>query len=166
MKNTGSIYDTVFGEIDATKGMFRKGNVSAGNSYFVNYDKVEKLVTELCETINNKLDNNNSIEEKLNLSFDAHFELVSIHPFYDVNGRTSRLLMNYLQVVFNQPMAIVFKEDKAAYFEALQATRKKEDINIFRDFMYGQYEKYLKAEINKFESGTKGGKNNGYVFLL
>jgi Fic family protein len=119
MKNTGSVYNTVFGEIDATKGMFRKGNVSAGSSYFVNYDKVERLVKELCEKINNKLTNSNSAEEKLNLSFDAHFELVSIHPFYDGNGRTSRLLMNYLQLIFNLPMAIVFKEDKAAYFEAL-----------------------------------------------
>jgi Fic family protein len=166
MKNTGSIYNTVFGELDATKGMFRKGNVSAGNSYFVNYDKVEKLVNELCEKISTKLVNSISFEEKLNLSFDAHFELVSIHPFYDGNGRTSRLLMNYLQLIFNLPMAIVFKEDKAYYFEALQATRKAEDINIFRDFMYGQYVKYLQTEINKFESGTKGGKNGGYGFLL
>lgn len=166
MKNTGSIYNTLFGEIDATKGMFRKGNVSAGNSYFVNYDKVEKLVIELCEKINNKLTNNNSIEEKLNLSFDAHFELVSIHPFYDGNGRTSRLLMNYIQLIFNLPMAIVFKEDKAAYFEALQATRKNEDINIFRDFMYGQYEKYLHAEIDKFENDIKKGNDSGYGFLM
>jgi Fic family protein len=166
MKNTGSIYNTVFGEIDATKGMFRKGNVSAGNSYFVNYDKVEKLVTQLCEKVNNRLTNINSFEEKLNLSFDAHFELVSIHPFYDGNGRTSRLMMNYLQLIFNLPMAIVFKEDKAAYFEALQATRKVEDINFFRSFMYGQYEKFLQAEIHKFETGTKGGTNGRYGFLM
>ncbi len=166
MKNTGSIYNTIFGEIDVTKGKFRKGNVSAGNSYFVNYDKVEKLVTGLCEKINNKLDNNNSIEEKLNLSFDAHFELVSIHPFYDGNGRTSSLLMNYLQVFFNLPMAIVFKEDKAAYFEALQATRKKEDINIFRDFMYAQYEKYLHKEITAYEEMLNNKKDTHYRFLI
>jgi Fic family protein len=166
MKNTGSIYSTVFGEIDATKGMFRKENVSAGNSYFVNYDKVEKLVINLCEKVNNKFANINSVEEKLNLSFDAHFELVSIHPFYDGNGRTSRLLMNYLQLIFNLPMAIVFKEDKAAYFEALQATRNNEDINIFRGFMYGQYVKYLQAEINKFKNAMKGGKDGGMGFCF
>jgi Fic family protein len=165
LKNTGSVYNTVFGEIDATKGMFRKGNVSAGNSYFVNYDKVEKLVNELCEKINIKLASINSIEEKLQLSFDAHFELITIHPFYDGNGRMSRLLMNYIQLLFNLPMAIVFKEDKAAYFEALQTTRKEEDITIFRNFMVGQYEKYLQTEIDKFENGIKGGKNS-YGFLI
>lgn len=43
MKQTGSTYQTVFGELDASKGVFRKGNVSAGNTYFVSYDKVENL---------------------------------------------------------------------------------------------------------------------------
>ncbi|MEO6328537.1 MAG: Fic family protein [Ginsengibacter sp.] len=51
--------------------------------------------------------------EELNTSIDAHFDLVTLHPFYDGNGRTSRLLMNYLQLQANLPMAIVFKEDKA-----------------------------------------------------
>jgi Fic family protein len=32
MKGTGNIYHTVFGDIDASRGMFRKGNVSAGGS--------------------------------------------------------------------------------------------------------------------------------------
>ncbi len=166
INNTGNVYQTIFGEIDASKGMYRKGNVSAGNSYFVNYDKVERLVKELCEKVNEKLKDAQSIEAKLNLSFDVHFELVTIHPFYDGNGRTSRLLMNYIQLIFSLPMAIVFKEDKAAYFEALQATRKAADINIFRDFMYWQYQKYLQAEIYKFENGTMGGKNGGYGFLI
>lgn len=37
MKQTGSIYQTVFGELNAATGVFRKGNVSAGSSYFVVY---------------------------------------------------------------------------------------------------------------------------------
>jgi Fic family protein len=146
LKNTGSIYNTVFGEIDATKGMFRKGNVSAGNSYFVNYDKVEKLVNELCEKVNSKLATVNSVEEKINLSFDAHFELITIHPFYDGNGRTSRLLMNYIQLLFNLPMAIVFKEDKSVYFEALQTTRKEEDINILEILWLGSMKNIYKQK--------------------
>ena len=49
MKQTGNIYNTVFGDLDSAKGVFRKGNVSAGNSYFVGYDKVEALVKKLCD---------------------------------------------------------------------------------------------------------------------
>jgi Fic family protein len=166
MKQTGSIYQTVFGALDAAKGVFRKGNVSAGKTYFVSYDKVEGLVKKLCDSIESKLPIVKTTIEKLNLSFDAHFDLVTIHPFYDGNGRTSRLLMNYLQLLFGLPMSIVFKEDKAAYFEALQQTRLKEDLTIFRSFMYGQYEKYLLLEIEKFESINKKGTGTGYSFVF
>ena len=167
MKQTGSIYQTVFGELDAGKGIFRKGNVSAGSTYFVGYQKVEGLVTKLCVNINQKVSTVSSVIEKLNCSFDAHFDLVTIHPFYDGNGRTSRLLMNYLQLYFNLPLSIVFKEDKAAYFEALQQTRKEENITIFRKFMFAQYAKYLQQEIKKFEQLDKEGtKGKGYSFVF
>lgn len=167
MKQTGSIYQTVFGELDATKGVFRKGNVSAGNTYFVGYEKVEPLVTKLCNGINEKIVGAKTVTEKLHICFDAHFDLVTIHPFYDGNGRTSRLLMNYLELYFSLPPGIVFKEDKAAYFEALQQTRKEEDINIFRTFMFIQYAKYLQQEIDKFEELEKQpGKGKGYSFVF
>ncbi len=165
MKQTGSIYNTVFGEIDGSKGMFRKGNVSAGNTYFVNYDKVESLVKELCEKINTRI-KDTSVIEQLNTSIDAHFDLVTIHPFYDGNGRTSRLLMNYVQLHAGLPIAIVFKEDKAEYFEALEKTRQQESIEIFRNFMYDQYAKYLQQEITKYEKLQKPDTNKGKGYSL
>lgn len=99
------------------------------------------------------------------LMVQAHYH--ALHPFYDGNGRTARLFMNYLQLYFNLPLSIVFKEDKAAYFEALQQTRKEEDITIFRTFMFAQYAKYLQPEIDKFEKLDKTGeKGKGYSFVF
>lgn len=166
MKQTGTVYQTVFGELDSSKGVFRKGNVSAGNSYFVNYDKVPNLVKTLCEKIEKA--EKKTILEQLKLSFDAHFDLVSIHPFYDGNGRTSRLLMNYLQLLFHLPMAIVFKEDKAEYFDALIQTRKEKGLKKFRDFMNSQYEKYLNFEIAKAMdlNNNKKDKGSNYSFVF
>jgi Fic family protein len=83
----------------------------------------------------------------LELSFAAHFDLVTIHPFYDGNGRTSRLLMNYIQAYYKLPLAIVYKEDRAEYFQALTQSRKKEDTGVFLKFMKGQYKKLLSTEI-------------------
>lgn len=77
MKNTGSIYNTVFGEIEASKGMFRKGNVSAGGSYFPSYDKVIPYTTELVKRLDENLPKVQGDEEQLKLSFSAHFDLVS-----------------------------------------------------------------------------------------
>jgi len=166
MKSTGGIYNTILGEVDASKGMFRKGNVTAGVSYFPNYDKVEKLTDELTKFINAKMNDNLTIDEKLYLSFDAHFNLVSIHPFYDGNGRTSRLLMNYIQAFYDLPLAIVNSEDKQEYIQALIDTRKEDNIQIFRDFMRNQYERYLLNEIKKFEDGFSSNSNKGFSFLF
>jgi Fic family protein len=155
MKSTGNIYQTVFGEIDSGKGMWRKGNVRAGNTYFVSFDKVEILVKNLCKETTEKIQTAQTVYEQLVLSFKSHFALVSIHPFYDGNGRTSRLLMNYIQLFFNLPMGIVFAEDKADYFEALEKSRKKEDVQFFIAFMFEQYDKFLQQEIDRFEGMKK-----------
>ncbi|MEO6520709.1 MAG: Fic family protein [Mucilaginibacter sp.] len=167
MKNTGIIYETVFGQIDSTQGAFRKGSVRAGNSYFPSYDKVPTMVEKLIGQIKGDLNNSNSSLDDLNLSFDVHFGLVSIHPFYDGNGRTSRLLMNYIQQLCNLPLGMVFKEDKQDYFEALIKTRENEDISIFRKFMTDQYVKHLSQEIKRYkDSLNPPKKGKGYSFIF
>lgn len=166
IKNTGSIYNTVFGVVDATKGAFRKGNVTAGNTYFPNYDKVESLTKDLTDKINGIMKSNISTAEQLKLSYDAHYSLVSIHPFYDGNGRTARLLMNYIQAYYKLPLAIVHNENKAAYIQALIDTREKEDLNIFRTFMDKEYTELLETEIEKFEEIKDPKRNKGFNFLF
>lgn len=167
MKNTGSVYNTPLGVVDGTKGEFRKGNVSAGNAYFPSYDKVESLTVKLISSINEKANGASTDKDKIELSFAAHFNLVSIHPFYDGNGRTSRLLMNYLQKKFDLPMAIVFKEDKNEYFTALQDARKLNQISPFYAFMYGQYYKFLDLEIEAYKTISQNkGKAKGLSFLF
>ncbi|HEY4061256.1 MAG TPA: Fic family protein [Puia sp.] len=172
MKNTGSIYNTVFGEIDGTRGMFRKGNVSAGGSYFPNYDKVLPYTTDLAKRLDENLPKIQGDEDQLKLSFSAHFDLVSILPFYAGNGSTSRLLMNYIQAYHGLPLAIVFKEDKADYYVALQETRKQEEMQVFYAFMFGQYRKHLEQEIASYtqamsrKTEPKKGKGSGYSLFF
>ena len=166
MKNTGTVYNTMLGNIDSRTGAFRKGNVSAGSSYFPNYDKVERLANELTSALNTTMNTALSVQQQLDLSFDAHFNLVSVHPFYDGNGRTSRLLMNYIQAYYNLPLAIVYSETKADYYEALIATREKEDISIFRQFMSNEYDKLLSHEIEMFKAMDKPKKGKGFSLLF
>lgn len=166
IRSTGSVYNTVFGTIDAKTGTFRKGNVTAGATYFPNFDKVERLTTDMVIKINGVMKDPLSLLDKINLSFDAHFNLVSIHPFYDGNGRTSRLLMNYIQAYYKLPLAIVHNEAKAEYIEALINTRDKDDINIFREFMSNEYALLLKNEIAKFEEMSKPKKGSGFNLLF
>ncbi|MCF8443163.1 MAG: Fic family protein [Saprospiraceae bacterium] len=167
LKSTGAIYRTLYGDIDSSQGVFRKSNVSAGTRFFVHFEKVEKLVIQFCASLNEKISKAKTIEEQLLLSFDAHFDLVTIHPFYDGNGRTARLLMNFIQAYFNLPLAIVFKEEKVAYFEALEKTRKKEDLQYFRSFMLNQYKQHLSKEIDTYQAmNTKPNSGGGYSLVF
>jgi len=145
--NMWETVNTISGTYDTAKGDFRTGTVRAGNRTFPDYKKVPAMVKLLCEKTNAELGKVKTFEEKCNLAFNVHFDFVSIHPFGDGNGRTSRLLMNYIQSWFNLPLPIVFKQDRIKYVEALESARNKENIAIFYRFMYGQYGKFLKSEI-------------------
>jgi len=109
---------------------------------------VFELVTNINETMNKDL----TLIEKINLSFAAHFNLVSIHPFYDGNGRTSRLLMNYIQAIFHLPFSIVHNESKVEYINALVESRESNNINQFYSFITQEYSQLLTSQITKFEA--------------
>jgi Fic family protein len=50
-----------------------------------------------------------------------HSEVARVHPFTDGNGRTSRLLMNLELMMEGFPPAVIRKEDRLRYYEALDA---------------------------------------------
>lgn len=150
MRRTRAFYRTALGDVDASKGEYRKGSVFAGSHTFPSYDKVPRLVNEFTTKL--KEHPISDPQNALLLSFEAHYTLVSIHPFYDGNGRTSRLLMSHIQHGQNLPLAILHVEQKAPYIEALNETRKQEDLQIFQNFMLKNYRDRLENEIKAFKS--------------
>lgn len=62
-------------------------------------------------------------EDKLHaveLAAEAHYRLVTIHPFVDGNGRTARLLMNMILMMRGYPPAIIRKNDRLTYIKSLE----------------------------------------------
>ncbi len=161
MKNSGSKISTIAGDFDSSKGEFRKATVRAGNRTFMDYSKVPNKVKELVTFINSDLEQSRDFLKNSMLAFDVHFQMVSIHPFADGNGRLSRLLMNYVQHYHKHPMTIVFIEHKQDYFQALENTREKEDLKIFQSFMFGQSFKYFNTEIQILTKEQKQSQSNG-----
>ncbi len=167
MKHTGSEISAMGGTFDSSKGEYRKVTVRAGTRTFIDYKKVPERVNLLIEYLNDQITKVNDFNSINELAFDIHFQIVSIHPFADGNGRLSRLLMNYIQAYHNIPLTIVYPEDKQDYFNALESTREKEDISIFRKFMFDQSKKYLINQIQNLTHKQKE-KNNtkGLNFLF
>ena len=53
----------------------------------------------------------------------AHTWLVTVHPFVDGNGRVARLLMNLMLMRHGYPIAIITKEDRLRYYDALELSQ-------------------------------------------
>ncbi len=148
MKNSGSIVHNALGTIDTGNGEIRNFAVRAGTGgYYMAHNKVESALIQLIKDVNKSFIDAKTTMQKHHLAFDLHYNFVTIHPFGDGNGRTSRLLMNFVQMCFGEPLSIVFVEDKVEYIKALMETREKEDISIFRTFMEQQHVKFLENEI-------------------
>lgn len=60
----------------------------------------------------------------------AHTWLVYIHPFIDGNGRVARLIMNLLLMRYGYPIAIITKEDRLRYYDALEISQRA-DLSPF-----------------------------------
>ena len=139
MRRTGSEYSTLAGNFDSSKGEFRLCNVSAGiggRSYLA-YSKVPKAVDDFCKWLNREIANIDKtyIAVCYRLSFEAHFRLVTIHPWVDGNGRTTRLVMNMIQRQLGLVPSIVRKEDKGEYIQSLVDSRENDDSTITQDVM-------------------------------
>ena len=158
MARTGSEYHVIGGDFSAAKGELRKLNVTAGTGgkSYLAYQKVPARLAAFCEELNRrrKAIDPTDVAAVYDLSFWAHFELVTIHPWADGNGRTCRLLMNLLQWEFDVLPTKVLKEDKAEYIQALIDTRESEDLNVFLNCMARHHCQHLQNDIDQFVRST------------
>lgn len=155
MKNTGSVYHTAMGDFSSANGDMRLLNVTAGvggRSYMA-YNKVPLKLKEFCVALNacRQKAVSMSVQQLYEMTFDAHYNLVTIHPWADGNGRMARLLMNWLQFEYGLIPSRIFSDDKEEYIKALVATRENENLSIFRSFMTKTMIAHLLHDIKAYE---------------
>ena len=112
----------------------------------INENQIEKYMNNLFDFINN-YEVNSDIEEFIKSQI-IHFYFVYIHPYFDVNGRTSRTvamwhLLNekaYPYVIFNRAISL----NKRKYNTRLNDVRRRGDMTLFLRYM-------LKEVLKEFE---------------
>ena len=155
MKSTGGIVNTISGNFDTSMGDLRLAQVYVDKKYFPDFSKVPALLKRLIDAVNEKIDIVQG-EEILKLAADIHYNFVNIHPFGDGNGRTARLLMNYIQLYHKEPLIKIFTEDRAEYIASLNETEATMNPEIFRNFICRQQIKFYELELEKFEKSKSG----------
>ena len=79
----------------------------------------------------------------VDLAAEAHYRLVTIHPFIDGNGRTARLLMNLILMCHGYPPAIIRKNERGKYLDALEKAQTGGSHDDYLQLIYRAVDRSL-----------------------
>lgn len=117
--------------------------VAGSATIFPNPTKVPELMEEFAQWLHAASDHSASI------AVEAHYRLVTIHPFADGNGRTARLLLNMILLQDGYPPIIVDNLKRHDYITSLERAQTTADKDEYERFMYeriiASLETYLAA---------------------
>ena len=129
--------------------IYYSNNINFLHDEGINCNEIDKYMNYLFDYINNG-DKFSTMTDYYIKSQIMHFYFVFIHPYFDVNGRTSRtmsmwyLLNNeiYPYIIFNRGINF----DKNTYYKAILETKKFGNITIFLKYMLKTVKKELEKE--------------------
>lgn len=166
-KNVLSVHALVLQKIDREfAGVYRNGGVRIVGANFTppNALRVYDLMQELLSWVNE----NPQDLHPLILATLFHHRFVWIHPFFDGNGRTIRLISNLLIMNHGFPPAIILSSDRKKYYRALnmanngdysklmlivlQATERSLDIYLSNAKNYADQYKPISQIVEEEES--------------
>ena len=117
-------------------GIYRNANIEVKGSKYVPcdyikvYPKMEKYINEV-----------NDMPAGLDKAIEAHLRLHKIHPFFDGNGRTSRIIFNFMLIQNGfVPISIPTKR-RNEYFNALEEYKINKTSEPFKALVMDLLEK-------------------------
>lgn len=127
------VHDELMGNIDFRKG-YRTVDVRVIRSNF------EATPAPYVKTDMNLLlkwyNENKSKLHPLVLASIFHHKFEKIHPFMDGNGRTGRILLNYILMTKNYPPLIIHKATRKEYLDAMRKADKSDLIGFeIKDYL-------------------------------
>lgn len=93
----------------------------------------------------------------------VHAEFVKIHPFIDGNGRTARLILNYILLENGYRPILIQIKDKNVYYNCLEDYSVKGELKPFVNFIGSKVDKELNRYIRIAEQRNKTIKKNNEI---
>lgn len=139
------LHKIILSSIDDTNAGFYRSvrvRISGSQTMLPNPIKVPDLMNDFGKWLVKKDD------DVLLKSIEAHYRLVTIHPFVDGNGRTARLLLNAMLLESGYAPIIIRKIDRRRYLSVLEAYQTKENCEPYYNFMLSALNKSLKMMVD------------------
>lgn len=117
---------------------YRNDNVTIGGFEGVKYENIDAMMDSLFHFVN---DPKSIVEHKLLLPHICHYYMLYVHPYFDYNGRTARMVSFWLNEIFEIVEAPLFmseaiNEYKQEYYRAIINTRNTDnDLTYFLGFI-------------------------------
>lgn len=101
-------------------------------------ERVHKLVDWLNAQRDKIKSNTRGAVHPAELAFRFHLDYLTIHPFYDGNGRTGRILMNLILIAYGFPPVYITDQEKETCYRYLADIQGYGgDPDLYLDFMAG-----------------------------
>jgi Fic family protein len=138
MAQTGGPIYSLLSSFDTRQGDLRIDSAMVGMRLVVAAHKLPAAIEALLKGINTRIHQLHTPRQVYDLSFETHFQLLTLHPFGAGNGPMARLLMNYIQHYHQLPLSQVYVGSRAAYLTSLKSSWSQKTTVPIVHFMHSQ----------------------------
>lgn len=138
---------------DAVPGEYTTVDMAAGDTIFGEHEKLIARVPRLLASTEEAINEEKSHPMVIAARFHGYF--IYLHPFRDGNGRTGRLISNYILMRMNHPPLIIKSEERSAYIAALKQIKHEGTDEFLVSFFLDTAIRHMKEDIQEKQQNTK-----------
>lgn len=138
---------------DATPGEYTTTDMAAGDTVFGDHEELIARVPRLLESTEQTIVSAATHPMVVAARFHGFYEY--LHPFRDGNGRTGRLVSNYILLRMGHPLLIIPSESRQEYISALRMIRTEATDEHLVRFFFKMAVKRMQEEMKQKEANTK-----------
>lgn len=138
---------------EAIAGEYTTTDMTAGDTVFGDHKELIARVPKLLESTEEAIVAANVHPMILAARFHGFYEY--LHPFRDGNGRTGRLVSNYILLRMGHPLLIIPSENHKEYIAALRMIRTEATDEHLIRFFFKMATRRMEEELKQKEANTK-----------
>ena len=127
--------------------------MAAGDTVFGDHEELIARVPKLLESTEKAIVSAAAHPMILAARFHGFYEY--LHPFHDGNGRTGRLVSNYILLRLGHPLLIIPSEARQEYISALRMIRTEATDEHLIRFFFKKAMLRMEEELKQKEANTK-----------
>ena len=135
----------------AVAGEYTTEDMAAGDTVFGDHETLIARVPQLMSSTQRAIDNG---QHPMIVAAKWHGYYEYLHPFRDGNGRTGRLLSNFILLRAGHPLLIVKLEDRSEYISALKQIRTEGSDEFLIAFFFKTAITRMKSELAQKRKNT------------